>query len=30
MEFDDQGHIKPVKITFEGVPQHTIRPNRSH
>jgi hypothetical protein len=30
MEFDDQGHIKPVKITFEGVPQHIIRPNRSH
>ncbi len=29
MEFDDQGHIKPVKITFEGVPQHFIRPARS-
>ena len=30
MEFDDQGRIKPVKITFEGVPQHVIHPNRSH
>jgi beta-xylosidase len=30
MEFDDQGHIKPVKITFEGVPQHIIRPTQPH
>jgi len=30
MEFDDQGHIKPVKITFEGVPQHFIRPAQPH
>ncbi len=29
MEFDEQGHIKPVKITFEGVPQHLIGPTRS-
>jgi hypothetical protein len=24
MEFDDQGLIKPVKITFEGVPPQRI------
>jgi beta-xylosidase len=24
MDFDDKGYIKPVKITFEGVPQHFL------
>lgn len=26
MEFDDQGHIKPVKITFEGVERVSLPP----
>lgn len=25
MEFDEQGFIKPVKITFEGVPAHPLK-----
>jgi beta-xylosidase len=27
LEFDENGHILPVKITFEGVPAHPIRPS---
>ncbi len=25
MEFDEKGFIKPVKITFEGVPRRTLK-----
>jgi beta-xylosidase len=29
MEFDEQGRILPVKITFEGVPEHSLRSMKS-